>query len=267
MDPLFLLQGIGMITIAVISALYWKLRSRSAIAFVLLGTVTWIAAVVLKSIASIPMPSIIDTLRNSAPEFIAEPVLWLYIGLLTGIFECGLMLVFVLLVRRLRTANWNEAITYGLGFGGTEALVLGFYSFIVVLLTITIPEQIPPELIDLTDTSNTSLLAIPIPIIERTIVLLVHAVSSVLIIYAVRTKEWKWFWASFIYKTTLNAIAGFIHVTYGMENLTVRGAWLVKLVLLPFGILAIWGMLVLRNRWQIRESETLYVKRGKSAYQ
>ena len=52
---------------------------------------------------------------------------------------------------------------------------------------------------------------------------MVHALSCVLIIYAVQTREWKWFWFSFLYKTMLDAFAGFIQITYGVQNLTVLG--------------------------------------------
>lgn len=127
--------------------------------------------------------------------------------------------------------------------------MLGAYSFLVILLIILIPDKLPPELLQLAISARASLLDIPIPIVERLIVVLLHAFSCVLIIYAVRTKEWKWFWISFLYKTALDAIAGSIQITYGVQNLTTLGAWMVEMILLPFGIVGLWGLRTFRRRW------------------
>lgn len=174
MNPLFLLQGIGMVTVALIAVLVMWRRSGISTTFILLGGISWFAATVLKSIASVPLPQLIIRLRAVAPETVSEPLLWLIIGLLTGVFECGVSLVIISRVRRLRSANWREALGYGLGFGALEAILLGVYSFAIVLLTITAPDQLPPELLDFAAASDASLLAIPIPIVERSIVIVLH---------------------------------------------------------------------------------------------
>jgi uncharacterized membrane protein YhfC len=250
MNPIYLLQGIGMVFIPFAAMVYWKKRSQISISFFLWGGLSWFLAIVLKSIASAPMPQIITWLRDFTPMYISEPLLWLYIGLLTGILECGVALFLVHRLKRLRSASWSEALGYGLGFGTIEALLLGVYNFVIVLLIIIMPDQLPPELVELADTSNASLLAIPIPIVERTIVILLHAFSSILIIHAVQTKEWKWFCFSFLYKTTMDVIAGYFQITYGLENLTLRGLWLVELILLPFGLIGLWGLIAFRRHWQ-----------------
>jgi uncharacterized membrane protein YhfC len=250
MNPLYLLQGAGMIAIALIAVLYWKRRSQISTSFFLWGGLSWFLAIVLKSIASAPMPQIITRLREGTPDYISEPLLWLYIGLLTGVLECGVSLILICRVQRVRSASWSEALGYGLGFGATEALLLGVYNFIIVLLIIVIPDQLPRELVELADPDKASLLAIPIPVVERTIVILLHAFSSILIIYAVQKKEWKWFWFSFLYKTAMDAIAGYFQITYGLENLTLGGLWLVELIILPFGLIGLWGLRAFRRRWQ-----------------
>ena len=221
-----------------------------AFPFFLWGGLSWFVAIILKSLASAPTPQIINGLRAIAPAYISEPILWLFIGLLTGVIECGVSLVIINRLKRMRSASWGEAIGFGLGFGATEALLLGIYNFVLVLLIITIPDQMPPELLELTNGSEASLLAIPIPAIERAIVILLHTFSSVLIIFAVQTKEWKWFWVSFAYKTAMDTLAGYFHVTYGLQNLSITGIWLVELLTLPFGLVGLWGLIVFRDRWQ-----------------
>ncbi|MBM4465587.1 MAG: YhfC family intramembrane metalloprotease [Chloroflexi bacterium] len=248
MNPLFLLSGMGMMAIALVAVVYWKRRSKVASALFFWGALAWVAGNVLKSIAAIPMSTIIGNVRALLPRYFSEPLLWLYIGLLTGIFECGATLGFAH-IRRIRTVNWREAVGFGLGFGAIEAFLLGAYSFLVILLIILIPDKLPPELLQLATSAKASLLDIPIPIVERLVVVLLHAFSCVLIIYAVRTREWKWFWISFFYKTALDAIAGSIQITYGVQNLTTLGAWIVEMILLPFGIVGFWGLRTFRRRW------------------
>jgi uncharacterized membrane protein YhfC len=248
-NPFFLLQGIGMIAVALIAVLYWKRRGQVPFVFFLWGGLSWLVAILLKGIAASPTPQIISLLRDAVPVYIADPLLWLYIGLLTGVFECGVALVFIQLIQRLRSASWREALGYSLGFGAFEALLLGIYSFVIVLLIIVMPEQLPPELLDLAETQNASLLVIPVPIVERGIVILLHAFSSVLIIYALQRKEWMWFWLSFLYKTAMDTIAGYIQITYGVQNLTLAGVWLVELILVPFALIGLWGLIVFRRRW------------------
>jgi uncharacterized membrane protein YhfC len=250
MNPFYLLQGIGMVSIALVSIMYWKTRRKITLSFFLWGGLSWFLATVCKSIASVPMPQIIPRFRELTPSYIAEPLFWLAIGLLTGVFECGISLLLVSRLQQLRSATWEEALGYGLGFGGLEALLLGVYNFVIVLLIIVVPNQLPQELIKLADPSKASLLAIPIPIFERAIVILLHAFSSILIIYAVQKKEWRWFWFSFLYKTTMDAIAGYFQITYGLENLSLSGIWLVELILLPFGLVGLWGSMTFRCRWQ-----------------
>jgi len=176
--------------------------------------------------------------------------LWLYEGLLTGVFECGVVLAFAYFIRRIRQADWQEAVGFGAGFGAVEAFLLGLSSFVLILLAILIPEGLPPKLLALVTSEMESPLVIPAPILERMIAILIHIFSSLLIIYALQTRKWRWFWASFFYKTLVDGIAGFVHITYGIENLTTLGVWLLELGLLPFGIIGAWGSWALRRRWQ-----------------
>ncbi|MFQ6101839.1 MAG: YhfC family glutamic-type intramembrane protease [Anaerolineae bacterium] len=118
MNPLFLLSGMGMMAIALVAVVYWKRRSKVAAALFFWGALAWVAGNVLKSIAAVPTSTIIDNVRAILPRYFSEPILWLYIGLLTGIFECGATLGFAH-IRRIRTVNWREAVGFG---GGRDAI-------------------------------------------------------------------------------------------------------------------------------------------------
>jgi len=245
-----------MVVVAIAAVMYWKRHSGVLWSFFFWGALAWIVGVTLKAGASIPTPAIIHQVRDVLPRTFAEPVLWIYIGLLTGIFECGATLGFAY-IQKIRKANWNQSVGFGVGFGAVGALLVGVGSLLMMLVVMYIPDKLPPEYLKFA-TSGNSLWCIPAPIIERMITIPIHALSCVLIIYAVRKQEWKWFWLSFVYETVVDAIAGFIYITYGLENLTTLSTWGMELVFLPFGIIGVLGLYAFRNKWQQLGMETTY---------
>ena len=238
-----------MMVVAVVAVAYWRKRSGVLWSFFCWGAFAWAVGVTIKAGASIPTPAIINHVRDTLPPPFAEPVLWIYIGLLTGIFECGATLGFAY-IQSIRKSDWNEAVGFGVGFGAIEALLVGVGYLLMVLVVIFIPDKLPPVFLKFATAGSNSLWVIPAPIVERMIVIPIHALSCLLIIYALRTRAWKWFWLSFVYKTVVDAIAGFIHITYGLENLTTLSSWVVELVFLPFGIVGVFGIYAFRNWWQ-----------------
>lgn len=250
MKPLFLLSGIGMTLVAILSIIYWKRKTKIASTFFFLGALAWITAIILKGIAALPTDSIIKSLRTLLPVYLSEPLAWIYVGILTGIFECGMILLFLYVFKRLREQSWNEAVGLGLGFGAFEALLLGISSFIVTLLAILIPEQLPKELIGSFQLDTP--LIIPVPIIERISTLFIHIFSTVLVVFSFMTKEWKWFWFSFLYKTLVDSIAGAFLLSYGDENLTVPILYALEAIFAFIAIVGILGLRVVKKKWRER---------------
>jgi len=250
MKPLFLLSGIGMILVAILSIIYWRRKTRIAFAFFLLGALAWIAAVILKGIAALPKDSIIEGFRSILPTYFSEPLAWIYIGILTGIFECGMILLFLYAFKRLREQSWKEAVGLGLGFGAFEALLVGIGALVITLLAILIPEQLPEKLAGPSQLDTP--LVIPAPIVERISALFIHIFSTVLIVFSFMTKEWKWFWLSFLYKTMVDSIAGAFHVSYGYENFTVPILYILEAVFAVTAIVGILGLRMMKKKWKER---------------
>lgn len=247
MNPLFLLSGIGMITVSLVSIIYWKKKSKIAFKFFLAGAIAWVVSVTFKVIVAIPMnPIVIEAFRSALPFYVSEPMIWIYIGILTGIFECGIVLAFAYFLQGLKKANWNKAVGFGIGFGAVEAFLLGLGSFIPILLAILIPEQLPKELLE---GLPQSLWLIPVPIIERASALFIHLFSIVLIMYALRVGEWKWFWFSFLYKTIVDSIAG-VALTIGRENLTFSIMWFFQIIFVTIAIIGFWGLQRIHKKWK-----------------
>jgi len=110
----------------------------------------------------------------------------------------------------LKAAGWKDAVAFGIGFGAAEAFVLGLLTFVGLLAAIGFWEQIPED-------AKASLAAetgyqpgpavLLLPVAERLSALVVHVLTCVLIVYAVRCNHFRWFWLSFLYKAVVDAFA------------------------------------------------------------
>lgn len=248
MDQLFLISGIGMIIVALFPILYWK--RKTAFKYFSWGALAWIVAVALKFAWAVPLNApIINFLENQLPVGLAGPLAWIYVGLLTGIFECGIVLGLIYLVSSLRKANWEDAVGYGIGFGAVEALLLGLGSLISVSLVAFFPEVLPQDVLEAIRPPE-SLWHIPIPIVERAAAIVIHLFSTILIVYAFITKMWKWFWLSFLYKTVVDAIAAYIHLAYGVDELTMTGWWILEIVFVFLALVGLWGLMKIQRKWK-----------------
>jgi uncharacterized membrane protein YhfC len=208
-SAVFLLTGMGMMTVAVIAIMGWRWRTGAPWAAFGLGALAWTVGVALKFGLSLTTnPLIRQGLDRVLPESASAPVFWMYIGLLTGIFECGVALLFVKRTR-LKGAGWDTAVAFGIGFGAIEAFLLGIIQFVGLLTAIAFWGQMPEDArIALTQTPIAFGLAyVPLPVAERLSALMAHVFTSVLIIYGVRVRDGRWFWLSFVYKSALDAFA------------------------------------------------------------
>ncbi len=212
-SPVFLLPGIGMVVVGVAAVIIWHRRGRTGLWFAfVVGALAWTLAVALKFAWAIPFNAPVKRgLEHVLPKIASDPLYWLYIGLLTGVLECGIALAFVLRTR-LRRANWDAAMAFGIGFGATEAIALGLVSFLGLASAILFFDVLPADakgkiLASLGQAAGHEITFISIPIIERLSTLLIHCFSCVLIVYGIRVRQWRWFWIAFFYKTTVDGLA------------------------------------------------------------
>lgn len=253
MSPVYLLSGAGMILVGWGAVVLWKRHYQVPFAFFAWGTAAWTIAVSLKYAVAILMKTPVETyVRGSFPPPIAAPVLWVYIGLLTGIFECGVVLLIVRWVSRIRQARWEEAVAFGMGFGAIEAILVGLGYSGFILLVLFMPERLPAGVIKMVgEIPDSPWPFILPPVVERISALLIHAFTSLLIIYSVIVTRWRWFWFAFLCKTAVDAFAAFLHISYGIENLTLQAYWLVEFVLFVFGCIGAWITWTFRLQWNM----------------
>ena len=232
----FLLSGLGMVIVGGSSILYWKNRTTVTSEFFGFGAAAWGLTVALKAaFATAFNQPVAGAMYTFLPLSLADPLLWLYIGLLTGAFECGG--VFLLTSKtRLRKMGWTEATAFGVGFGAMEAMLLGLISY-----ASTFPSP-APEL---------SPLIIPAPVVERIAATFIHVFSNVLIVLAVQSGRWAYFLESFFYKTAVDSVAAFGHLSYGIESLS--HIYTLELIFAFFGVVGLLGLDQLKRKFEVTQ--------------
>jgi len=257
MSPVFLLSGILMIGSGLGFIYYWRYKTHVPWGFFGLGILGWIIAVFLKGIAALSLPPLKKFLYASLTTGVADPILWIYTGLLTGIFEC--LVVYVLIKNRsmIVKSGWNEAVGFGIGFGSIEAILLGITSLTSVLLILYAPEVLPEGTLEsmIVEPFFQNSWSVLIPVIERISTIFIHTFAGVLIIMSIRTKRPGFLWCSFGYKTIVDTIAAVLHITLEPEQFTAMLMWSVEIVFVLLAIAGIYGLIRLKKEFPEFEEE------------
>jgi uncharacterized membrane protein YhfC len=239
--------------VAIAGVLYWRLRTGAAWWAFGIGALAWLVSVALKfGWATLTNSPVRQGLERALPGPVAAPLFWLYIGLLTGVFECGIALLFVRRTR-LKAAGWDEAVAFGIGFGAVEAFLLGFLQFAGLVAVMAFWDQVPEETraAMAQGPMGLGLASIPLPVAERLSALVAHVFSSVLIVYGVWVGEWLWFWLSFAYKSALDALAAWAILVRFLDSLSHLIA--LEAAVGGFAIVGLVGLAFLHRRFGERD--------------
>jgi len=169
---------------------------------------------------------------------------------LTGVFECGIALAFVLKFDILYQARWIDILAFGIGFGAVEAFVLGLIALGQIGQYILRPESIPEkyrkEEYRKSSLSNFSMLFVG-PV-ERASAILIHVFSNVLIILAVQQNIYLLFWLSFGFKTLVDGIAGWMSLEKSIEDSTkVSQWWAYQSIFIVLALISLLGIILLQK--------------------
>ncbi len=231
-----LASGILMIVISILFMISWKTRTGVAFKWILLGGAVWAVGVFLKFcfgfLCNAPILAWLQQMLGK-PWYL--PMGSIYIGLLTGIFEIGITLVFALFIKSMYE-NHNKGIGIGIGAGGIEALLIGFSQIgntIFILSNRVGSDAIMTAVAQAS--ASTPMLWIIGPV-ERVIAILCHISSRALVLLAVLKRKHIYFWLGFIIMTAIDAIAGYAHLAGLLNRISM---WWIELALLPFALISI----------------------------
>jgi len=250
-NPFLLLSGIGMMLVAVVAFLYW--RKRAKLRFFAWGALIWVLVIAVKIAMdftiSIPIQMV---LMASYPLLAVLIIMGLYLGIRTGLFESGFTYIAVLKTK-LREMNFKEAIAFGIGFGGIETFLLGFFSFINILAYVLFPDLINMMSADqqaaLLSQLSTSTWIIFAPIIERISVLSIHIFAALLVIYSVKQKRPVYLLASMLYKTVTDGMIPLLVVYIGTSLL---GSYIIEIPVVILGLIGYLGIKWIKKKFPKR---------------
>jgi len=247
---LSILPGLGPILVGVFSIL-WSIHYGATSFFIFIGFPAWIVSVVLKIAWAAPTNKRIkDYLEKKFPAKISGPIMWAYIGLLTGIFECGIILLFVVLIPSFSNADWPEIIGFGIAFGAAEAIILGLISFLGSLFVLLKPSETSQEKLQEVwlKIRKYPFTMISVPIVERIAAILVHIFTTVLIVLAFQQNAYYLFWVSFFFKSFVDSVAAWASQKFDIAHWQKqKQIWFVESLFLALGVISIFGILWLSN--------------------
>jgi uncharacterized membrane protein YhfC len=244
--PLALMSGIGMVVVAIGFVVYVIVTRQTDWKYLGLGALGWIVTILLKfTWAASADPIVYRSLTEALPEAAAMPVFYLYVGALTGVFEVAVVWLVMRYTRLGQETTWQRALSFGIGFGAVEALLLGILSTANTAMAMTTPDLFPIGALEQIAQASNPLYGLA-PVVERFFTILIHTLSNVLVFYAVAQKQSRWFWLAFAYKTLLDTAAAFGQMT-GLG--TLAALWAIEAFVVVQGALGWLGLRWIRRRY------------------
>lgn len=233
--PWALLAGTGMVLSAFVFVTYAAMKKLGG-KYLLLGAAAWMISVALKFAAAIPLNGpIYELIYTTLAEPIAGPVFWVYVGLLTGVFEVAVVYLW-LRYTRFGKASWKQALAFGIGFGSVEALLLGILNLISTGAALLVPDQMGMSALQSVAQQNNLLYALA-PTAERFFTILIHIFCNTALFYAINARKPGWFWFSFVFKSAIDAIAGYAQLNW--VN-TLAFLWTIEAFVIIFGLVGLY---------------------------
>ncbi|MDI9609025.1 MAG: YhfC family glutamic-type intramembrane protease [Candidatus Verstraetearchaeota archaeon] len=236
LNPWLILGPSGMMIVGIFSMLFWRERVKRGtgksmpLRFFVFGGLLWAAAIIPKIIMdyTVTQPLYVWW-ASSFGAFGGLILLGVYVGLRTGVFECGAAyLGFMAVARRAgktseangvgappensaagRNMGYREAVAVGVGFGAFEAIILGLPSLVQmasIFLDPSILSALPADQIAAIESQlSQSTWVAAAAAWERAFAILAHVFATVLAYLAVVHRRLLLLGGAIAYKSVLDA--------------------------------------------------------------
>lgn len=249
---IWMILGLLIFTIVpIVLSIVWLVKKKERITTILIGAVCFIlfALILEKPIQNVlAFPTALGLPNHALSNFFnANPILLAFVaGLFPGLFEeTGRFVAFKTILRKRK--NRETSISYGIGHGGIEVVVLlglTYINYIIYALminsglmqtTINQMMEIAPEqvgqleeiIVMMTTFSGTTLL---INVVERIFAVMFHIGASILVFYACKDKSKMWLYPlAIILHTLMDFIA--VMVIFNVISISDLGLELIIAIL------------------------------------
>jgi uncharacterized membrane protein YhfC len=214
LSALYILNALLMIGIPIALALVLAGRYGLAWRLYLIGAATF----VLSQVGHIPFNMLLLNGSVLAPaNQWPLPVLAVTLGLSAGLFEeIARYLVYRYWIRSAR--SWRDAVMFGAGHGGGEAVIFGVLAAISTINLLALsgkdlstlglpPDQLAVLRAQLQAFQNAPWYAALLGAVERVFAITFHVAAAVLVLQVFRRRNALWLVAAIIWHTILNAVA------------------------------------------------------------
>ncbi len=255
-NPFLVFSGLGMMLVGFFPLIYWWKEKDISFKFFGFGFIAWVAAVSIKALMDVSVTKgIYSWFSTFSNQVLVIGLTGLYVGLRTGILEN--VFPYLLMVKfRLKDMFFEETVAFGLGFGCLEAILLGFSSFINVLVFVLCPELLnlvpaPQRAIVLKQLSVSSLF-IPAPVIERLFTIFVHVFSVLLVAASLHENKLSLFLVAVVYKTAVDGLIPFLQSCFNLQ--TLKGLYFVEAIVAIMGLIGLVGCYKLKSYFMGKEN-------------
>lgn len=243
----------ALLMIAIPLGLGWYLNRRWSLGWriFLIGAGTFIGSQVLHIPFNIlVLAPIVDKLGlNSSEKFLPLAIYAVLVGLSAGVFEEGArFMVYRVWLKDVK--RWEEAVFYGAGHGGVEAILLGglaLFAFFqaTAYRNADLSQLVSPEQLDLARSQIEAYWSAPwydaiMGAVERSLAIVIQISLAVLVFQAVVERKVIWLGMAVLWHTIIDALA--------LIGLQYWGIYLTEGVLVILAGVSLYGILALRRR-------------------
>lgn len=179
------LAGLGMMVIGLGLIIWWQIKKKTSWRWIWWAMGLWGLAVGIKTLFGFFVNARVQfALDTSLSPTFSSIVFFLYIGFLTIFTE--VWLTYQIIRSRLAKASFNEAVSFGLGYGGGEAFTIGLFAFINLILLSVMPQLFSSEAL-----KELSLPCgiIGAPLLERSSAIFIHLLASLWLFQAAKERK------------------------------------------------------------------------------
>ena len=210
------------VLLPIVGVIFLKRKYNVSLKVFFIGAAAFFISV---QILEAPIHSYFLKLNSTTSEFLlSTPIAYmLYGGLMAGIFEETARLISFKFI--IKDRDLMSGVTYGLGHGGIEAILIGGISSINSIVYSTLINKggfqsimeglmIPKEVISATYDQfvNSSSIMWAMPGIERIFAMMIHMSLSVIILYAVKERKYIYYVLAILIHAVINFPAALYQV-------------------------------------------------------
>ncbi len=251
LNPVILVPGAVMIILALAFVIGWKISERPPWSLFLWGALAMFVSFILRTLVEVFATNLVFQGLTSLPESVGRPAYLFYVAFLGAALDVGIMLLIIRLTGA-RRANWAGAVAFGIGFGAFWTFILGISGAFSNLRALLSPDLVGiEELFQMQAFIENFWLAFPPQVVERLAAIVGNITAAVLIVYALRARAWRYFWAALVYATLVSGAP--IWVMQVMGSADIISLWVTVAVMAVLAIVGLVAVVWLRPMYQERD--------------